>query len=546
MTLAVIPEQKTRYSFKVKPYEHQRTGVVLARKFKALGLFWEPGTGKSKAAIDFAGTLIEQRKIRAVLIVCPLSVAGVWIKQIKMNLPSKYPRRIINLAGEGSNIRDYLPMIKPRAGITDFYIINYESLWRVGKKTKARSKPEAVRNGIEPIIKHLKKYGGTVGNVRSRRGDIGYYDSSFELARARVIVEEGNIPVLIVADEVHNIKNRSANKSIAMHEFTAVSPYRLGLTGTPITNTPLDAFSEFKFINPTVYGLNWDSFRQNFAMLGGYMGQKVLSYQRLPQFTELLHQHALVIKKDECLDLPPKQYENIPVELNQKTMTVYRDMARRLVAEIEEYVEDAQARGERFQVTARIVLTKLLRLSQITSGFVTDTEGKLRRVGVEKLKVAIDLIENLVDQGESVVVFCRFRQELRDLNENLTKKKIPVRMIYGDVKQQDRTKFIEEFQESKVPMVMVCQIASGSLGITLTAARTAIFYNLDYSSANYVQAQDRIHRIGQTRKVQYLHLLASGTIDEIIYDGLQGKIEIARMVLAKPKLILERLAKKAA
>lgn len=532
--MAIVEAPRLKYQFRLRPYKHQRQGLILARKHAALGLFCEPGTGKSKIAVDYAGTLIEESKIRVVLIVCPLSVSGVWINEIRKNLPDKYRRRVINLSGEGRKIPDILKMARPKTNVTDFYIINYESLWRVQ----------------EALTKHLLRYGGENGRIYSKRLEHGFdymwYDSQLEIAIKRVAVESGTVPLLVIADEVHQIKHRTAKKSRAVHTIAALTPYRLGLTGTPITNTPLDAFSEFRFIDPMIFGLNWNTFRLRYTIPGGYMNYKVIGWRGMDDFQRRLHAGALVVKKEECLDLPSKTYEIVPVELTTRTKTYYREMARRLVAEIEEYLEEIEEKGPVFQATARIVLTKLLRLSQITSGFVTDTEGEVRRVGTEKLKAVVETVENLIEENEKMVIFCRFRQEIKDLVQVLEKKRIPAHIIRGGVSAQQRTESIRIFQQSDKPMVMICQIASGSLGINLITeseipCRIAIYYNLDYSVDHWLQSQDRIHRIGQKEKVTYLLFLAKGSIDEEVYESLQGKVNVAERILKRPRAILDRM-----
>lgn len=528
----IVNTSKNSYTFRLKPYKHQLEGLKRAIKHRAYGLFFEQGTGKSKVAVDYAGYLAQHGEVKAVLIVCPLSVVGVWAGadgqggEIRKNFPTGAKRRIINLAGLGSaKIKETLPKAKHIEGVTDFYVINYDSVWRV----------------LPELRKHfLANYSGTEGQTYTPRGYtrdrplLRVYSPSLDLAVTQVEVTEGTCPLLVVADESFLIKGRTTNRSRALHQLARLTPYRLALTGTPIGNSPTDAWSQFRFINPKVFGLNFRAFEQQYVIKGGYGQYKIFGHRNLDDFQRRLHSQAQVVKKEDALDLPEKMYQTIPVELTPKTRRAYDKMSKEMIADIEEYVEEAKAQGVPFRAMASIVLTKMLRLSQLTSGFITDTEGTVRRVSTEKLTTAIDLISNLIEEGEKVVVFCRFLQELDDLALELGRKAIKYRTIQGKVSGLDRTRFIREFQNDPTPMVMLCQVASGSMGITLTAAHTAIYYNLDFSVTNYLQSQDRLHRIGQEHKVTYLHLTVPRSIDVEVYKALQQKQNIANLCLKAP------------
>lgn len=527
-------EAPLKYRFRVKPYKHQAQGLGRVIEKRSYGLFWEPGTGKSKTAVDYAGYLALQNSIKAVLIICPLSVAGVWGGvdgaggEIRKNFPVTVKRRIINLAGVGTaKVKETLAKAKELPGVIDFYIINYDSVWRV--------LPELRRHFVNV-------YGGDMGTIYSPRGYIrtsgNWNVPSLDLTVAQVEMVEGTCPVLVIADESHLIKHRTTQRSRSLHQLTKLSPYRLALTGTPITNSPLDAYSQFLFVNPQVFGLNWKAFESEYVLKGGYGQFQITGYRKLDDFQRRLHSRAMVVKKKDALDLPEKVFQPIPVELSPKTRQAYNKMAKEMVAEIEEYVENEKQKGTPFAAVAQIVLTKLLRLSQLTSGFVTDSEGAVRRVSTEKLTTAIDLISNLIDEGEKVVVFYRFKPELADLSLELGKKGIKYRVIAN--KARDRARFVDEFQSDPTPMVLLCQLGVG-MGFTVTAANTAIFYNLDYSTDHYTQSQDRLHRIGQTRKVTYYQLLATRSIDHDVLRSLNEKKSVAETCLRSPQGIREFL-----
>lgn len=504
--------------------------VPIYENYLANGV-WNHNTGKSKTAIDYAGVLTQRGLIKAVVIIGPISVGGVWVGdeelkggQIRTHFPLGYKRRIIDLSGLGSTKTiETLARVRYIPGVTDFYFINYDSVWRI----------------LESFMRHLTQtYGGKLGSVSAPIGDTLVDRREIPplaLAAGLVKVEEGTCPILLVADEGHLIKHRGSRRSRALHQLARLTPYRLHLTGTFLSNSPVaNAWSQFRYIDPRVFGLNFKAFDNEYVIKGGYGQYKLFGYRQLEDFHQRLHSKAMVVLKSEALDLPDKTFQRVPVQLSPKTRDAYERMAEDMVAEIEEYVAEAEAKGVPFAAMATIILTKLLRLCQLTSGFITDTEGNVRRVSTEKRDIAIDLIENLVEQGEKTVVFYRFNQELIDLSAELGKKGIKFRVIDGKAKPQDRTRFQIEFQNSTEPMVLLCQLAV-SLGQDFTAANTAIFYALDYSLEHFIQSQDRVHRVGQSRPVTYLMLQATRSIDLDVYRTLRDNKSIADMLLDKKR-----------
>jgi len=188
---------------------------------------------------------------------------------------------------------------------------------------------------------------------------------------------------------------------------------------------------------------------------------------------------------------------------------------------------------------APIVLTKLLRLSQITGGHLRTTGGSYQRDGTEKRDAFAGLIEEMSEQERhKVVVFVRFINELKDAAHVCAEHGYRVLPFYGKVKQADREQRIAEFDESDKPTAFIAQISAGSLGISLTAASEAIFYSHTYNYAEFAQACDRLHRIGQRRPVTYYHLIARDTVDEAVWLSLKTKRNVAELVLKRPELIV--------
>ena len=324
---------------------------------------------------------------------------------------------------------------------------------------------------------------------------------------------------LIIADEGHKIKENRSKQSRAMHSLGDRASYRLLLTGTLITNKELDVFSEYRFLNSRVFGTSFYAFRNQYFDMVGY-GNHIPRFRQwmLDDFLRRMHSIAYRVTKAECLDLPEVTEEVVPVALEPKAMKAYRELEQDSFTELID--------GE---VTAMNVLTKLLRLSQLTGGHVTDDDSGDHRISTAKLDALSDILDSAADQGQKAVVMARFVPELNDIEELLRKKKIPYAVVRGGVK--DRAAEVARFQNDPECRVFVGQIAAAGLGITLTAANMMVFYSLDYSMSNFDQAKARIHRVGQAKRCHYIYLTCTGTVDRKVLRSLRSKVDLAKMLV---------------
>lgn len=484
MSLQLQSPTKLKYHYKTPPFAHQKKALnkILKLGGKA-ALFMEMGTGKTKVAIDWAGIAYNNWGARRVLVVAPLSVLGVWPREIRKH--SSVPSRVFRLEGSShrraTTIKQLIRARKHLANDLSFVIINYEGIWREPDRGTS----------IESLLIQWE-------------------------------------PDIIIFDESHRLKSPSSKQSKAAHRIARTVPQRLLLSGTPITKAPLDAFGQFRALDDRIFGTKWNEFRFKYGVWGGFGKYQLRGYKSLPELIEKVRNSSYRVRKDQCLDLPEKVYLEVPVTLSVKAQKIYRDMAKQMIAELE---EDQLA-------IARIVLTKLLRLSQITGGFVKDIDNNIQIFDDSKLKVCMDLIDDLVAGDEKVVIFTRFIPDIERIVEQLTNRGIQYRILSGSVPPLQRDSFVQEFHTKPHIKVFVAQIQAGSLGIDLTCASHAIFYSLTYNAADYWQAQDRLHRHGQTKKVTYYHLIAPHTIDQVVLRVLKEKGKIADTVLHDPKILL--------
>lgn len=342
------------------------------------------------------------------------------------------------------------------------------------------------------------------------------YESAWRLERDLLLWR----PDLIIADEGHKIKTHNIAASKAMHRLGARAGYRLLLTGTVITNKAIDVFSQFKFVNPGIFGQSFYAFRSRYFDMVGYGNHTpVLKKSMEAELTEKLHSISYRATKAECLDLPETTDVIRQVELEPPALRIYRSLVKESYAEL--------SSGE---VTAPNILTRLLRLSQLTGGFIgNDETAAVEQVSAAKLAALEDILDGAVAEGKKLVIIARFIPEIRAICKLLEKRGLRYSYITGEVKNRDEQ--VSQFQNDPAVVAFVGQIATAGLGITLTAASTMVFYSLDYSMSNFEQTKARIHRVGQRMPCTYLYLVARGTVDEKVLKALKNKADLARTLV---------------
>ncbi len=420
------------------------------------------GTGKTLTTIAVAGALSNAGCIRRVLIVAPLSIVGVWEEEFAKFAAFDYS--LVILSGNSAKKTDTLRQMNGR--FLQVAVINYESAWRLEKELLA-------------------------------------WDAD-----------------LIIADEGHKIKTHNIAASKSMHKLGAKARYRLLLTGTVITNKAIDVFSQYKFLNPLIFGQSFYTFRNRYFDMTGYGNHTPVLKQSMEQeLMKRMHSIAFRATKAECLDLPEITDIIRYVQLEPSVMRIYRDL-----------VKDSYAELGKGSVTASNILTRLLRLSQVTGGFVKeDNSDRYQMVSAAKMQALSDIIDDAQQEGKKLVVIARFVPEINAICRMLDKQNIRYSCIMGGVK--DREAQVTAFQTDPNVTVFVGQIATAGLGITLTAASTLVFYSLDYSMSNFEQAKARIHRVGQKNNCTYIYLTAKGTVDEQVLEALRSKADLARMLV---------------
>lgn len=478
--LAEDPAPLLPYPVKANLYKHQIRGANMAlRAFGALdaktpgggfGELFEMGCGKTLTTIAVAGALYNLGKIDRVLVVAPTSVCSVWPHDLNQFATFPWEARVL-LGDKKKRLKALNELENWPFKALRIAVINYESTHREG------------------IFEALAAYK----------------------------------PDLIVCDESQRIKNPSAAQSKALHKLGDAAPFRMILSGTPVQNNAVDLYSQYRFLDPAVYGANFYAFKNRYCIMGGYGQHQIVGYRNMDELVEKEHSVAYRVTKEECLDLPQQTFINRYVQFTDAEQAIYEQLRKSSFLELET--------GE--NVTATTILTMYLRLMQLTGGFLTaDESTRPKQVNTAKLDALADIVDDyVVDAGKNLVIFARFRAEIAAIENLLRLRKIQYGSIYGDVPMEERGKIVEDFQTNPDTKVFVAQIQTAGLGITLHAASTAVFYSYDYNYANYAQALARIHRIGQRLPVTYIHLVVDGSIDEKILAALENKEDMAKTVV---------------
>jgi SNF2 family DNA or RNA helicase len=470
------------FEFKTQPYDHQRKALKDSWSAEYYALFMEMGTGKSKVTVDNIAILYEAGKLNAALIIAPKGVYDNWAKgEIPTHLPDRIARHVMRWSP--------LKTQKYEHELTSF-ILNKDRL--------------------------LKIFVMNVEAFSTPRG--------FEAARAFLFQNPEN---MVVVDESTTIKNRKAQRTANITKLRDMAKYRRILTGSPITKSPMDLFSQCELLNEKCLGFNsYFAYQSRYAnvqkrTMGHRSFQQIVGYRRLDELSEKLDRFSNRTLKQDCLDLPEKVYIKRFVELTPEQERVYNQMKKLALAKLET--------GE--LATTASVLTQIMRLQQICCGHFQPDDGDIRVLKNNRMNELMELAEEV--QGKAII-WATYTHDILHIAKALREQfgEDAVATYYGGTAQDDRQDIVNRFQNRTDPLrFFVGQPRTGGYGITLTAANTVIYYSNSYDLEIRLQSEDRAHRIGQTNKVTYIDLVTPDTIDERILAALRNKIDIAREVL---------------
>ena len=468
-----------KYPYKTKPFDHQREALNRSADKFSYAYFMEMGTGKTKTTIDNMGYLYLKKQIDTALIIAPKSVYTIWSKEIEAHLPDVVERDIFQWkVDKPKQWERFLKSNKLK-----IFLINVEAL--------------SNKNGFKEAESFLKKFPSN----------------------------------MVIIDESTTIKNPKAKRTKYILTLRENTKYRRILTGSPVTKSPLDLFSQCYFLDSKLLGFeSYYAFRNRYAeMQQIQMGANRFVhipkyYKNIEELERKLESFSFRVRKDECLNLEPKVRQKRYVQMTTEQGVLYERLRKRALA----IVGDTT-------ISFSNKLTEMIRLHQLTNGFCKDDDGNMLEFGQAKINALHEVIEETDDK---MIIWSNYVYNINQIKEFLTKHygKDSFVEIYGETKVADRTKAIEAFQNDPKVRFFVSNPTTGGYGLTLTAAKTVVYFSNSYNLEVRKQSEDRAHRSGQTGTVVILDLITQNTIDEKIMKALTKKGQIAAKTLGEEEL----------
>ena len=472
------------YKFKLKPFDHQVKALEQGWNKHEFGFFMEMGTGKSKVLIDNIGILHLNYGLEFALIIAPKGVYRNWVaKEIPEHMSDEVPYRVIRwVSSPNKTQQKELKSVADKFEGLTIFVINVEAFSTVKGQNAGKWLAQ--------------RFGG--------RG-------------------------LIAIDESTTIKNHKAKRTKALLKIAAGFQFRRLLTGSPITKSPMDVYSQCEFLRPGLLGFDsYYAFQGRYAVInrrtiGAHSFQQIVGFKNLDELTERIDRYSFRVLKKDCLDLPDKIYTVRYVGLTDEQAKMYKSIQETAIVMLES--------GD--LVTATAVITQLLRLQQVMSGHLKTDDGDTIYFPSRRVDALKEILE---EHAGKVIIWSRFRYDIIQITKVLaeTYGEESVASYYGDTTDNARNDIVKQFQspDSKLRF-FVGNPATAGYGLTLTEADLVVYYANDFNLETRIQSEDRAHRIGQKNNVTYIDLITEGSIDEKIVKSLRDKIDIGAQVLGE-------------
>ena len=467
------------YKFKTKPYAHQLDALEASWDKENFAYFMEMGTGKSKVLLDNAAVLYDKGLINGLLLIAPKGVYKNWYdSEIPTHLPDHIQKKIV--------------------------------LWKTSDKSK---KQQTILNSLFKAETDLHILIMNVEAFSSGNGT--------EFAQKFLSCHRS----MIAIDESTTIKTPTSNRTKNILSLRPNSKYRRILTGSPVTKSPLDLFSQCLFLDPWLLDhQSYYTFRARYSIckkiqVNGRQVEIVVGYRNLGELSEKIKPFSKRILKEDCLDLPSKSYVKHYVELTKEQKKVYEQMKKEAIAFLDGKMQSSAT-----------VMTQLMRLHQITCGHFTADDGTIKDIPCSRLTELMNILENV--EGKSII-WSHYTHDVRRIISEIKKVYGDEAVVdyYGATDTDARSKNIKKFQTDPKCRFFVGTTHTGGYGITLTAGSNMIYFSNGYDLEKRQQSEARIDRIGQTQKMTYIDIMSQDTIDERIVKALRNKVNIANTIM---------------
>jgi SNF2 family DNA or RNA helicase len=478
------------HEYKTTPYKHQDDAFKESRDRRFFALWWEMGTGKSKVITDTAAYLFLKQEIDGVVIMSDKGCYMNWHdREFAKHMPGNIEYRL--------------------------------AYWSSSMKSDARWKSEQLLKAVDNKLDILCINTESLTSPRA----IAYLERFIKAHYC-----------LFLVDESTSIKNPKAQRTKEALRLGHMCDYRRVLTGTPITQSPLDLFAQCEFLNPGILGFkSFVAFRSFYAemqlvRLGPRAFNKIVGYRHMEHLTRSIAPFSSRITKAECLDLPEKVYEEVFVEHTIEQAELYNKLKTEALLQLEQGL-----------LTSTSAITTINKLHQINCGHVKLDDGTQVDIPSGRLPALVDLIENI---GRKCVVWCAHQRDVEQimmaLRELFKGSDMFAVHYYGKTTDDERSKNLISFKHNPYCKVFVGTAATGGKGIDglQDVCDYQIYYSNSYNLEDRLQSEDRLHRNGQKNAVTIIDLICRGTVDVAIHKSLASKEDLAHNVLDKIRDVL--------
>ena len=468
------------YKFKTKPYDHQLDALKASWDKEVFAYFMEMGTGKSKVLLDNAAILYDKGEINALLLIAPKGVYKNWFdSEIPTHLVDHIDKKMVLWKSSDKSIKQIKKLntlFEPGSDLR-ILIMNVESF--------------SSGNGSEFAYKFLSAHPKS----------------------------------MVAIDEATTIKTPTSNRTKNILKLSNHCKYRRILTGSPVTKSPLDLYSQCAFLDPWLLDhQSFYTFKSRYSIckkieVNGRRIEIVVGYRNLGELSDKIKTFSQRVLKEDCLDLPEKTFVKHYVELTKEQKKVYEQMKKEAIAFLD----------GKMQSTAT-VMTQLMRLHQITCGHFTADDGTIKDLPCSRLGELMDILEKI--EGKTII-WSHYTHDVKRIIAEIKKVygEDSVVDYYGATDTDSRSANIKKFQTDDRCRFFVGTTHTGGYGITLTAGSNMVYFSNGYDLEKRQQSEARIDRIGQTKKMTYIDIMAQDTIDERIVKALRSKVNIANAIM---------------
>ena len=470
-----------KYPFKNTPFVHQAAYLQRFWETPHVALLADMGTGKSFMLINNAALLYDKGKIDSMLIVAPKGVYRNWYKS---EIPKHMPDHV------------------------QYKMACWSPTPRKAERVEMDEMLHAV-DSLRILIMNIEAFSTEKG--------LTYARTFLRVTKAFMAVDEST-----------TIKTPSAKRTKNIIKVGKEALYKRIATGSPVTKSPLDLYSQCEFLSPDcLNAYSYYAFQARYAILverkmSTHTFKQIVGYRRLDELQQKLNDFSFRVTKEECLDLPDKIYVRRDVELTDEQRKAYDQMKLMALAEIDGNL-----------MSTNNALTQLMRLHQIVCGHVKTDDGQQKDLPSNRVN---ELLATVAETQGKVIIWANYRRDIENIRIALAKEygMTSVATYFGDTEADDRQEIVDTFQDPDSDLrFFVGNPRTGGYGLTLTAANLVVYYSNSFDLEVRLQSEDRAHRIGQTSKVTYVDLITPGTVDEHIVKALRNKINIASEVLGE-------------